>query len=298
LWIKQLFGNPEQLLFLFVQACKTVNCTEYGEANSDQKIGKEIVMENNENFVEQTENVEQTTEQTAQAEKTYTQADVDRMVKEKLDEVMPGKISRIEKKMERKYGNLISTLEAGTGKKGVEELDDTFRGFYTGKGVNVPPKQSEYSGKDDEYLAERYVSEIISEGEAEEEFARLEALGAKMNKREQAAFKILAERLQDAKNYGELAQIGVTKEEYNSEEYQKFRRQFTPEIPETTRYKMYQQNQPKKEVKSMGSMKSNVPQNNGVKDFYSFEEAQKFSKADFDKNPALYAAVCKSMTKW
>lgn len=45
-------------------------------------------------------------------------------------------------------------------------------------------------------------------------------------------------------------------------------------------------------------MTNKQTQDNGIKDFYSFEEAKKFSKSDFDKNPALYAAVCKSMTKW
>jgi hypothetical protein len=48
----------------------------------------------------------------------------------------------------------------------------------------------------------------------------------------------------------------------------------------------------------MGSMKSNVSTDNGVKDFYTPEEARKFSKKDFDNNPALFAAVEKSMLKW
>ena len=48
----------------------------------------------------------------------------------------------------------------------------------------------------------------------------------------------------------------------------------------------------------MGSMKQIGQPDNGVKDFYSFEEASKFTKADFDKNPSLYKAVCDSMVKW
>ena len=55
---------------------------------------------------------------------------------------------------------------------------------------------------------------------------------------------------------------------------------------------------PKKEIKPMGSMTSSTVADTGVKDFYSFEEASKFTKADFDKNPALYKAVQESMTKW
>jgi hypothetical protein len=47
----------------------------------------------------------------------------------------------------------------------------------------------------------------------------------------------------------------------------------------------------------MGSMKS-TPSDNGVKDFYTPEEARSFTVEDFNKNPALYKAVEKSMLKW
>ena len=53
-----------------------------------------------------------------------------------------------------------------------------------------------------------------------------------------------------------------------------------------------------KEIKTMGSMKNATSEDGTVKDFYSYEEATKFTKKDFDKNPALYEAVRKSMTKW
>ena len=51
---------------------------EYGGASTDQKVGKEIFMENmeNENVVTETEAVEVAQE----APKTFTQEDVDRMV--------------------------------------------------------------------------------------------------------------------------------------------------------------------------------------------------------------------------
>ena len=70
------------------------------------------------------------------------------------------------------------------------------------------------------------------------------------------------------------------------------------DIPIAEIYKQYSKTKPKKEVKPMGSMKHEPTADTGVKDFYSFEEAKQFTKADFDKNPALYEAVQKSMTKW
>ena len=56
--------------------------------------------------------------------------------------------------------------------------------------------------------------------------------------------------------------------------------------------------QPKKEVRTAGSMKNATQTDSGVKDFYTRDEALQFTKKDFDKNPALFKAVEKSMLKW
>jgi hypothetical protein len=48
----------------------------------------------------------------------------------------------------------------------------------------------------------------------------------------------------------------------------------------------------------MGSMKNTESTDNGIKDYYSFEEAKRFTKADFDKNPDVYKKVIESMPKW
>ena len=42
----------------------------------------------------------------------------------------------------------------------------------------------------------------------------------------------------------------------------------------------------------------NITTNNDVKDFYTFEEASKFTIEDFNKNPKLYEAVERSSYKW
>jgi hypothetical protein len=72
---------------------------------------------------------------------------------------------------------------------------------------------------------------------------------------------------------------------------------FNPNTPIADIYNLYTKTQPKKEVRTMGSMKQQTV-DKGVKDFYSFEEASKFTTEDFDKNPELYNAVKKSMLKW
>lgn len=253
-------------------------------------------MENNENLVTDeivTENTEQTAEETPV--KTYTQEEVDAIVGKRIAR----NTAKIRKEYDREYGDLVSTLEAGTGKKGVGELNNAFREFYTSKGIKMQEKPN-YTDKDLEVLAKADAEEIIRYGdeEAAEEFDRLEKLGTKMTARERATFKALADHLHGSEMGRELSKIGVSKDVYGSAEFKEFAAKFNPNTPITDVYNIYRQTQPKKEIKTMGSMRNNVANDSTVKDFYSYEEAMKFTKADFDKNPALYKAVEKSMAKW
>lgn len=253
-------------------------------------------MENNENFVAEqvAEKVEQTTEQTP---KTYTQEEVDAIVGKRLSR----NEAKIRKEYDRKYGGLEEVLRAGTGKESVEEMTDTFRKFYEGKGVKMPQKPA-YSDSDIAVLARAEADDIIRSGyeDVVEEVDRLAAIGYEhMNAREKAVFKALAEHRQSAERGRELAKLGVTEDVYKGKEFTEFAAKFNVNTPISDIYDIYAKTiKPKKEHQTMGSMKSTGTSDNGVKDYYSYEEAKKFSKADFDKNPKLYDAVVKSMTKW
>ena len=250
-------------------------------------------MENNENFAVQAENVEQTTEQTP---KTYTQEEVDAIVGKRNARTE----AKIRKELQRKYGDLEEVLKAGTGKENVEELTDAFKQFYAKKGIQMPEKPN-YTAKDIEVLARAEADDIIRSGyeEVVDEVDRLTQLGAaNMTAREKAVFKALAEHRQSAERGMELSKLGVTEDVYNSKEFKDFAGKFNANIPITDVYDIYKQTQPKKEIKTMGSMKNTSSTDNGVKDFYTVEEARRFTKADFDKNPALFKAVQNSMTKW
>ena len=251
----------------------------------------------NENFGTMPENVEQTTEQSP---KTYTEAEFNA----KLDEVLGKKIARREAKIrreyERKYGELEDVLKAGTGKEDVGEITDTFRSYYQQKGIAIKERPV-YSDRDEEVLAKAEAEDIIRNGydEVVYETDRLTRLGAaNMTAREKAIFKTLAEHRQSAERQRELTQIGVTKEEYESQEFKDFASMFSPTTPIAKIYETYSKTKPKKEIKTMGSMQSSESADNGIKDYYSFEEASKFTKKDFDNNPALFEAVQKSMLKW
>ena len=237
---------------------------------------------------------EETVEQVEKPAKSYSDDEVNQIVGRKL--------ARQEKKLRReyeeKYGALEEVITAGTGITDVGEMTNTFRQHYENKGIQMPTKPS-YTDKDVEVLASADAKEIIGYGfeEVVEETDRLAQKGvANMSPREKALFRQLAEYRQNAEKGQELAKIGVTEDIYNSDGFKTFSAQFKEGTPVTEIYKLYQKTQPRKEVQPMGSMKSVV--SNDVKDFYTRDEALKFTKEDFDKNPALFKAVENSMLRW
>jgi hypothetical protein len=244
-----------------------------------------------------TENVEQTTEQTP---KTYTEAEFNA----KLDEVLGKKIARreakIRKEYDRKYGDLVETLKAGTGKESVEEMTTTFADFYRQKGIELPQKPN-YTARDIEVLAQAEANDIISAGfdEVVDEVDRLASVGAEnMTPREKAVFKVLAEHRQRTERSRELDKIGVTQDVYNSQEFKEFASKFNSNTPITDVYDIYAKTKPKKDIQPMGSMKNSESGDKGVKEFYSVEEAKKFSRKELDANPELFKAIERSMLKW
>lgn len=249
-------------------------------------------MENNENFVteEVTENVETTTEETPV--KTYTQEEVNEMMGKRLAR----KEAKIRKEYERKYGNLEEVLRAGTGKESVEELTDTFTDFYEKKGIQIR-REPKYSDRESEILARAEAKDIIDAGfeEVVEEVERLNKIGLdKMNSKEKALFKTLAEHRLNAERANELGSMGVTEDVYGSNEFKEFAAKFNSNTSIKDIYDIYSKmNKPKKEFHTMGSMKQN--QESGVKDYYTPEEIERLTEEDLD-NPQVWDAVRRSMT--
>lgn len=242
------------------------------------------------------ENVEQTTEETPQA-KTYTQEEVDAIVGKKIARER----AKAKKENDRKYGELETVLKAGMGKDDIGEITKDLRDFYVDrKKITIPQKPS-YSDDDLAVLAKADAEDIIRGGfdEVVEEVDRLADIGvANMSARDKALFKQLAEYRQAEERARDLAKIGVTKDVYESEDFKEFAAKFNANIPVKDVYDIYRKSQPQKEFKTMGSMKNQPASDNGVKEYYSPEEARKFSRADLDKNPALVDAIRRSMQKW
>ena len=239
------------------------------------------------------ENVEQTTEQTP---KTYTQEEVDAMMGKRVARTE----AKIRKEYDRKYGGLMETLRAGTGKESVEEVNDTFQKFYASKGVKMPQKPN-YSAKDIEALAKADAADFINAGfeDVVEEVDRLAEVGAaNMTDREKATFRILAEHRQKAERSRELSKLGVTEDVYTSKEFQDFAGKFNSNVPMSEVYDLYKAKQPKKEFKTIGSLKNNYSSESSVKEFYTPEEARSFSRKYLDEHPEVVKAIENSMAKW
>ena len=247
---------------------------------------------NSENVEETTEEIkEQIEEVETSAPKTYTQ--------DELDEIVGKRIARntakIRKEYERKYGDLESVLRAGTGKDNVEDMTSTFKDFYQSKGIKMPTTPN-YSDRDIEVLANAEAEEIIKAGfeEVVEETDRLAAIGVKnMKPREKAVFKALAEYRQNTERQNELTKIGVTADVYESKDFRDFASKFSSSTPVTEIYSIYNKMQPKKELQTMGSMKSG--RDTKVKDYYTPEEIERLTEADLD-NEEVWNAVRRSMT--
>ena len=265
-------------------------------------------MENNEELVTTvTENVELPTEEVVtgveevvEAPKTYTEEELNARVDELLAKKIARKEARIRKEYDKKYGKLESVLKAGTGEDDLNKLTDTFTDFYTKKGIQLPTEPT-YSESDMKVLANAEAQSIIDAGydEVVDEVDSLAELGVdNMTSRQKLVFTKLAEYRKAEEERRDLAKIGVSASALEDNEFKEFAAKLNPSMTTKEKYEMYTQFKPKPKVETMGSMKNTTSNDTGVKDFYTRDEALKFTQKDFDKNPALYKAVTESMLKW
>lgn len=265
---------------------------ELEQTNETENAGTQTAEEN-------VENVEENS-QTKEELKQFTQTELDKMFKERAERAEKRAIERTRREYEEKYSELDSILNIALKTNSTEEATKKLKEFYKENGIEIP-EQTKYSKRDLELLTKAEADSIIESGYEEivEEVDRLANKGLdNMNEREKLLFRNLATERKRQETIRDLESIGVTKDKLEDSDYKQFSSKLNPELSEKEKYELYLKLKPKKEPESIGSMKSNTANKNEVKDFYTFEEASKFTRKDFDKNPKLFAAVEKSMPLW
>jgi len=264
-------------------------------------------MEDNKELVLDTENVEQATEELVDGvktpepteevvtepveEKLYTKTEL----QQKIDNAVRRREAKLRRDYEEKYGDLENVLKAGTGAEDLETLTNTFKDFYTKKGIKIPQRNM-YNESDLKILAGAEADDIISSGfdEVVEEVDRLAEKGLdNMTAREKIVFQKLATYRQGKERENKLTSIGVSKDVLNNTDFNNFASQFNSNVPIENVYNMWTKTQPKPKVEQMGSMKNTTPDK--VKDHYTEEEISRLTLDDL-KNPDVWNAVRKSMT--
>lgn len=249
-------------------------------------------------YIEETFETEQV-EETSVEQVTEPQEQPRMFTQEEVNEIVGNRLARreakIRKEYDRKYGELETVLKAGTGKETVEEMTETFADFYQSKGIQLPQKPN-YSDRDIEVLARAEADDIIRSGyeEVVEEVDRLNSMGIQnMTAQDKALFRTLAEYRNSAERGLELRKLGVTEDVYDSKEFKEFAGKFSASTPIRDIYDIYQKTQPRKEHRTMGSMKQ-TPQTR-VKDYYTPDEIERLTEDDLD-DPQVWEAVRRSMT--
>lgn len=262
-------------------------------------------MENEENvdLVEETTEV-QGVEETEQQPRTYSEEEVEaikKQINEDNQKAWNKRWGREKSKMEKEFEKereLAKVMREQTQTSSMDELLDV---TYQNYGIERP---SISNSKDDEILGKYDAKEILElDDEAIEEEANRLA-GLKRTAREEATFMELGKYLTNKKNENkrkqEIQEAGIDDETLNNEEFKSFVSKFRDDVSLKDIYEDFKKMQPKKEKPfNPGSAKGTTESNkNEVKEFYTYEESLKFTREDFDKNPALYKAVCDSMSKW
>lgn len=232
------------------------------------------------------------------AEKIYTQEEFDAKLDEGYRKKLGRKEAKLRKEYDAEYGELIGVLKKGTGEQDIKKITQSLKQFYESKGVEMEITQPDYSEKDTAILARFEAQEIIDAGDDEvaDEIGRLSKLDAdNMNSRDKAVLKALTAHKQETERVKALAEIGVPKSVYNSDEFKNFAKKFTSDVPVTEVYKLYSKSADTSKPEPIGSLKNGSHKEE--KTYYSPEDVDKLTPADLD-NPVIFKRVRESMKKW
>lgn len=283
---------------------ETTNETENVETETTEEITEEGIELTDTTEVEEANETE-TTEEKEEVKKTLRELLKENPdYQEEFEGMLKHRLNRKDREYQKelsKYKDTENVLRTTLNVSEDEDVNQKLRESYEADGVKLPSRyEPGLSSREIELLAKGEADDIINEGynSAEAEANRLASKHYEnLNEREKIVFNTLVEFLNSENDKKEIKSLGVKEDILSNKSFNDFRKKFNPNVPIKEIYEMYSKNQPKPKVENPGSMK-NTNSSNDVKEFYTPEEASKFTRADYDKNPKLLEAVENSMTLW
>lgn len=243
-----------------------------------------------------------------------SEEDIEKLVEERANKMAEEKIEarlirdRIKREREEslkmaKYEHLTNIMKTALGAEDLDDVITKSRSFYKEQGIDIPeqvvtPHFTEWQEK---VLAKASAEQIIAAGEKEmdAEASRIAKIPPeKRTLMDNTIFNEVCKELSNRKDIRSMKEKGYDTKILEDKDFQEFRWQFAVSKPASEIYEMYQTIKGLKPAQpnSPGSAKTNNS-NNEIKDYYTPEEASKFTEEDLD-NPKLMAAIDRSMLKW
>lgn len=262
------------------------------------------VVETTENTVEQPveENVEgieltDTADKEKEEVKTYTEEELNSRVNELLGKKIARERRKIEREYESKYADYMDIgdiVSKGLNAKDIKEAKSKVKSFYENQGITF--EKNRHSDKEERILGRSDAEDIIELGfdDMQDEANRLASVGYdNLSIRDKEKFNVLANALTKEKNKKELKDMGVKEEILNDSKFKEFAEQFNSKTSIKNIYELYKQTQPKKEVRTIGSMKG---VNNMEKEYYTEEELNRLTLDELSDD-RVWEKALKSMRK-
>ncbi len=255
------------------------------------------------------EEVQEPTEKVEEPIEVDIQAQIEERAKQIAEETIESRLIRDRVKREReveeklsKYHELENIMKVGLGAKDLDDVITKSSEYYKGQGMIMPVQQSKPSinERDAIILAKADAQDIIKCGEKEMEYEANRIAGIPQEKRtmrEKVMFNELCKELVSRQNIKELKSKGYDVKVLESDDFKEFSKDINKPITQV--YEMYAKLNgiTKQAPKSPGSAKTTVT-NDEVKEFYTPEEARKFTEEDLERNPKLEQAIERSMLQW
>lgn len=258
------------------------------------------------------EEIETNTSEGVEEVKT-SEEDIEKLVEERANKIAEEKIEarlirdRIKRERDEapkiaKYEQLENIMKSALGAESLDDVITKSRNFYKEQGIDIPEQvSSSLTERQARVLAKADAAEIIKAGKEEMEAEANRIASIPIEKRtlmEKTIFEDVCKELYNIKDRESMKEKGYDTKILDDKDFNSFREQFAVNKPVSEIYEMYQTIKGTKPVQpnSPGSAKTNNSDNE-IKDYYTPEEARKFTEEDLE-NPKLMAAIDRSMLKW